>query len=80
MAVDDHHQDGRSPGGVAYTMVKAESLDPDSILHARKNRHCHPSQGLEIVDVHTTDGHSKLTCARRARSQARRHHELFAST
>lgn len=63
VAVDDAHHDDRAAAGVAHTMVKAESLDPDSILHALQNRHYYASQGPEIFDVQIVDGELEVRCS-----------------
>jgi hypothetical protein len=56
VAVDDAHFDGVPDHGLAFTMVRAERLDPDSILGALKKRHYYASQGPQICDVQLADG------------------------
>ena len=61
VATDDTHNDLRPDTFGGWTMVRSESLDPDSLLAALKSGHFYSSTGADLHDI-TLDG-AKLRVA-----------------
>lgn len=54
VAGDDNHSNGGS--GLAWTMVKAESLTYENLIGGLENGNCYASSGPEITDLFVEDG------------------------
>jgi predicted metal-dependent phosphoesterase TrpH len=62
IACDDAHFDG-APAHVAWTMVRAEDDDPETIVAALKSGACYSSQGPEIHAVEFDDDRMTVRCS-----------------
>ena len=61
-ATDDSHFSSQDYFG-GFTMVKAESNDPDQLVAALKAGHCYASNGPEIHDIVWEDRHVNVSCS-----------------
>ncbi|MDO8189044.1 CehA/McbA family metallohydrolase [Conexibacter sp. JD483] len=63
VASDDAHFGDRGSKGEAWTMVRAESLEPEALVAALRAGHSYASQGPELHDV-AIDGDSlRISCS-----------------
>ncbi len=63
IAVDDAHFSTRPDGFGGWLHVKAESLDPDSLLAALKAGHFYSSQGPELLDIAVEGDQIRVVCS-----------------
>lgn len=62
-AADDAHFLGLPDAFGGWVMVRAEQLDPDTLLGALKAGHFYSSQGPEIHDVRVEDDYLQVACS-----------------
>jgi hypothetical protein len=62
-ADDAHFQPQDPPGCAAWVQVRAESLDPESLLSALKAGHYYASTGPELYDIQLCDGMINVRCS-----------------
>ena len=65
---DDNHNryvrnSRRYDSGIAYTVIKAESLDYDTVFKALKNGHFYTSQGPEIYEFYVDGNKVFISCS-----------------
>ncbi|MBR5317297.1 MAG: PHP domain-containing protein, partial [Lachnospiraceae bacterium] len=68
IGADDNHNDRpdherRSDSGWAWTQIKADKLDYESISEALLKGHFYASEGPEIYDLYVEDGKVHITCS-----------------
>jgi hypothetical protein len=68
IGADDNHNGApddsiRCDSGWAWTMIKADKLDYETIADAMKKGHFYASEGPEIYDLYVEDGKVHITCS-----------------